>query len=115
MSGQDDQCPGSRVLAKPSSAMATREKLLISPLRHRNREALGGSWMTIAANTLPPFATRFNVRKIREDFPILKQQVHGKPLVYLDNAATTQKPQVVIDTLADYYRSDNSNIHRGVH
>ena len=71
--------------------------------------------MTIAANTLPPIATRFNVRKIREDFPILKQQVHGKPLVYLDNAATTQKPQVVIDTLADYYRSDNSNIHRGVH
>jgi cysteine desulfurase/selenocysteine lyase len=71
--------------------------------------------MTIATNTLRPLATGFNVYKIREDFPILKQQVHGKPLVYLDNAATTQKPQVVIDTLVDYYRSDNSNIHRGVH
>ena len=71
--------------------------------------------MTIATNTLRPLATGFNVHKIREDFPILKQQVHGKRLVYLDNAATTQKPQVVIDTLVEYYRSDNSNIHRGVH
>ena len=71
--------------------------------------------MTVAANTLRPLATGFNVHKIREDFPILKQQVHGKPLVYLDNAATTQKPHVVIDTIVDYYRSDNSNIHRGVH
>lgn len=52
---------------------------------------------------------------IRNDFPILKQQVHNKPLVYLDNAATTQKPQVVIDTLTDYYSRYNSNIHRGVH
>jgi cysteine desulfurase / selenocysteine lyase len=71
--------------------------------------------MTIATNTFRPLATGFNVHKIRADFPILKQQVHGKPLVYLDNAATTQKPQVVIDTLVDYYRCDNSNIHRGVH
>ncbi len=71
--------------------------------------------MTTATNTLRPLATGFSVYKIREDFPILKQQVHGKPLVYLDNAATTQKPQVVIDTIADYYRCDNSNIHRGVH
>ena len=71
--------------------------------------------MTIAANTLRPLATDFDARKIREDFPILKRKVHGKPLVYLDNAATTQKPQVVIDAIADYYRCDNSNIHRGVH
>ena len=55
------------------------------------------------------------VERIREDFPILKQTVHGKPLVYLDNAATSQKPQVVIDTIADYYRSYNSNVHRGLH
>jgi cysteine desulfurase/selenocysteine lyase len=58
---------------------------------------------------------RFDVRKIREDFPILKQKIHGKPLVYLDNAASSQKPQCVIDTLVQYYANDNSNIHRGVH
>jgi cysteine desulfurase/selenocysteine lyase len=56
-----------------------------------------------------------DVRKIRQDFPILKQKVHGKPLVYLDNGATSQKPQIVIDTLSRYYAADNSNIHRGVH
>ena len=56
-----------------------------------------------------------DVAKIREDFPILKQTVNGKPLVYLDNAATNQKPQVVIDAIANYYSTINSNIHRGVH
>ena len=59
--------------------------------------------------------TEFDVKKIREDFPILKTQIRGKQLCYLDNAATTQKPQVVIDTLSEYYKSYNSNIHRGVH
>jgi cysteine desulfurase/selenocysteine lyase len=57
----------------------------------------------------------FDVWNIREDFPILKQQVHGKPLVYLDNAATSQKPQIVIDTVHRYYAEENANIHRGVH
>ncbi|MBP8272818.1 MAG: aminotransferase class V-fold PLP-dependent enzyme, partial [Acidobacteria bacterium] len=57
----------------------------------------------------------FDVRAIRAEFPALDQQVHGKPLVYLDNAATTQKPQVVIDALRRYYEHDNANIHRGVH
>jgi cysteine desulfurase/selenocysteine lyase len=52
---------------------------------------------------------------IRADFPILQLRVHGKPLVYLDNAATTQKPQAVIDRLSRYYRAENANIHRGVH
>ena len=56
-----------------------------------------------------------DVARVREDFPILKQQVNGKPLVYLDNAATSQKPQVVIETLDRYYQLDNSNVHRGVH
>ncbi len=60
-------------------------------------------------------AESFNVDKIRRDFPILKERVHGKPLVYLDNGATSQKPQVVIDALNRYYKSENSNIHRGVH
>jgi cysteine desulfurase/selenocysteine lyase len=57
----------------------------------------------------------YDVSRVRQDFPILHQTVHGKPLVYLDNAATTQKPQNVIDTLAHYYREQNSNVHRGVH
>ena len=57
----------------------------------------------------------FDVAKIREDFPILKQRVHGKPLVYLDNAATSQKPTAVLDSLARYYTEENSNVHRGIH
>ncbi len=57
----------------------------------------------------------FDVKKIRKDFPILAQKVRGKALVYLDNGATSQKPQVVIDTLNRYYSAENSNIHRGVH
>src|SRR5262249_12467468 len=56
-----------------------------------------------------------DVTSIRSDFPILHRRVHGKPLVYLDNAATTQKPQVVIDRLVRYYQEENANIHRGVH
>lgn len=57
----------------------------------------------------------YDVEKIRNDFPILKTIVHGKPLVYLDNAATTQKPQYVIDKANNYYKKYNANIHRGVH
>jgi len=57
----------------------------------------------------------FDVRTLRKDFPILKSEVHGKPLIYLDNAATTQKPMSVIDCLVTYYSRQNANIHRGVH
>ncbi len=57
----------------------------------------------------------FNIDEIRRDFPILHQDVNGQPLVYLDNAATTQKPQQVIDTITDYYTRYNSNVHRGAH
>jgi cysteine desulfurase / selenocysteine lyase len=57
----------------------------------------------------------FNVEEVRKDFPILSKKVYGKPLVYLDNAATSQKPQSVIDTIDRYYTELNSNIHRGVH
>lgn len=56
-----------------------------------------------------------DIQKIRADFPILKEQVNGKPLAYFDNAATSQTPQVVIDTIVDYYSRYNANIHRGVH
>lgn len=56
-----------------------------------------------------------DIKAIRSDFPILKEMVNGKPLVYFDNAATAQKPQVVIDAIAEYYETINANIHRGVH
>ncbi len=57
----------------------------------------------------------FDVMRVRADFPILSREVHGQPLVYFDNAATTQKPQAVLDALAHYYSNDNANIHRAVH
>jgi len=66
-------------------------------------------------NSLPTSRTLFDPVKIREDFPILRQRVNGKPLVYLDNAATSQKPQAVIDAMDHFYMEENSNIHRGVH
>jgi cysteine desulfurase/selenocysteine lyase len=57
----------------------------------------------------------FDVARIREDFPILRRQIRGRPLTYLDNAATTQKPQAVLDALMRYYTTSNANVHRGVH
>jgi len=57
----------------------------------------------------------FDVEKIRLDFPILTKEIFGKPLVYLDNAATSQKPRQVIDALVEYYENFNANVHRGVH
>src|SRR5690606_35557878 len=57
----------------------------------------------------------FNIQKIRNDFPILKRKVNGHPLVYVDNAATSQKPQQVIDAIVDYSSNYNANIHRGVY
>jgi cysteine desulfurase / selenocysteine lyase len=59
--------------------------------------------------------TGFDVQQIRADFPTLQQEVHGKPLVYFDNAATAQKPRAVIDRISRYYELENANIHRGVH
>ena len=66
-------------------------------------------------STRPAPPVLWDVERVRQDFPALHQQVHGKPLVYLDNAATSQKPQVVIDALTAYYSRENSNVHRGVH
>ena len=66
--------------------------------------------------TTPATAGRaFDVRAVRAQFPALAQTVHGKPLVYLDNAATSQKPQAVLDVVDHYYRRDNANVHRGIH
>lgn len=66
-----------------------------------------------AAST--PIAARLDVRAIRSHFPILSERVHGRPLVYLDNAATTQKPSSVIERVSRYYQHENANVHRGVH
>ena len=79
--------------------------------------------MTTAANSVsweqrPPFepgVQGYDVEQVRRDFPILHQKVYGHPLVYLDNAATSQKPRQVIDAISRYYESGNANIHRGVH
>ena len=59
--------------------------------------------------------TTLDIARIQRDFPILKQEVNGRRLVYLDNAATTQKPQSVIDAITEYYTAVNANVHRGVH
>ncbi|HYA80108.1 MAG TPA: family 2A encapsulin nanocompartment cargo protein cysteine desulfurase [Methylocystis sp.] len=67
------------------------------------------------AERAPAGATLFDPYSVKRDFPILQQQVHGKPLVWLDNAATTQKPQAVIDRLSHFYEYENSNIHRAAH
>ena len=61
------------------------------------------------------YSTTFDITQIRADFPILQRQVNGQPLVYLDNAATSQTPLAVIDAISDYYKHTNANIHRGVH
>src|ERR1700694_2449523 len=80
--------------------------------------------MTTAAQRLPrevrspqlrDAGAEFDVQKVRHDFPILRQRIRGKALVYLDNAATSQKPQVVIDAIGRYCEQDNANIHRGLH
>jgi len=69
----------------------------------------------VAATAEPAAPPAFDVERVRRDFPALDQEVHGAPLVYLDNAATTQKPEAVIDAVMSFYRRDCSNVHRGVH
>jgi cysteine desulfurase/selenocysteine lyase len=86
--------------------MSTMNIDTLADVRQRTKPATGAG---LAAGR------PFDPHAVRDDFPILRQKVHGKPLVYLDNAASTQKPQAVIDALRDYYEQDNANIHRGVH
>jgi cysteine desulfurase/selenocysteine lyase len=71
--------------------------------------------MTTTTPTITAAGTAWDVERVRKDFPALHQEVHGRPLVYLDSAATSQKPQAVIDALVHYYTHDNANVHRGVH
>src|ERR1700722_2239275 len=61
------------------------------------------------------FLDEVQLEEIRDDFPVLQQKVHGKPLIYFDNAATSQKPRQVIDAMTDYYERYNANVHRGIH
>jgi cysteine desulfurase/selenocysteine lyase len=85
------------------------------------RRQLGGAATAVPGSRATPdllhpaLGVPLDVKRIREDFPILRRNVRGKPLVYLDNAATSQKPQVVIDAVSRFYHSENANIHRGVH
>src|SRR5215208_2601226 len=71
--------------------------------------------MTPSASAATAVRAAFDVQKIRRDFPLLNERVHGKPLVYLDSANTSQKPQAVLDAMDDYYRHANANIHRATH
>jgi cysteine desulfurase/selenocysteine lyase len=71
--------------------------------------------MATQTELLAPATARLDAARLRGDFPILASKVHGKPLVYLDNAATSQKPRLVIDRISAYYERENSNVHRGVH
>jgi len=73
----------------------------------------GGQAGAAGVPSSPPAS--YDIERIREDFPILRQSIHGKPLVYLDNAASTQKPRTVIGTLSRFYATEYANIHRGVH
>jgi cysteine desulfurase/selenocysteine lyase len=69
----------------------------------------------MSTTAVPVQGATFDVEAIRRDFPILGERIHGKKLVYLDNAATTQKPRAVVDRLIEYYTKENANVHRGVH
>jgi cysteine desulfurase/selenocysteine lyase len=85
------------------------------PLFDPGSLGVGAAGLSPLAVPGPAPAGGFDVEAVRRDFPILRENVHGKPLAWFDNAATTQKPQVVIDALARFYTHDNSNIHRGAH
>jgi len=76
---------------------------------------MGATHQVPTATTLEPSSAAFDVGKVRDDFPILKEKVYDKPLVYLDNAATSQKPKTVLEAIARFYNEDCSNVHRGVH
>jgi len=115
---------GTGPLPRDGSADGVRafvQKIRASHLRPNNGERLDHDDHDLlrrffAERAVPVTGPRpFDVEAIRRDFPALNQRVHGKPLAWLDNAATTQKPQSVIDAVSNYYSRDNSNIHRGAH
>jgi len=88
----------------------------VAPWLPGKKEAAGGTGLTAGVNGLSGLVQQpFDVNAVRGDFPILKELVNGRPLVWLDNAATTQKPQQVIDRISQFYRHENSNVHRAAH
>jgi cysteine desulfurase / selenocysteine lyase len=102
-----------RQAAKPPGDLAQPEELKPTVAASR----IGGSTISVPSLVpeldLPPGT--FDVISVRRDFPILRETVHGRPLIWLDNAATTQKPRAVIDRITEFYERENSNIHRGAH
>jgi cysteine desulfurase/selenocysteine lyase len=116
---QDETAPFTHGQAALSQAKQANNAL--TGLTMSNVQRISGSQLyflqedavTHAASTA--FSPSFDVTAIRRDFPILRQKIHGKPLIWLDNAATTQKPQQVIDAVTHFYMQENSNIHRGAH
>jgi cysteine desulfurase/selenocysteine lyase len=99
-------------LADLTEAAASHERVVPHPGRQPRFYFLSEPERSVPAARVP---MSFDVQAIRRDFPILLQQVNGKPLVWLDNAATSQKPRHVIDALTQFYCHDNSNVHRGAH
>lgn len=80
-----------------------------------NSAAISSNTLTMSSRLDRTFASMLDIKKIREDFPILNREVNGRPLIYFDNAATSQKPTQVINKIVEYYTLYNANIHRGVH
>src|SRR5215472_14636716 len=120
MPGPDASRPCSRSRRAAGRRVAAGDRGVWRRKTAAARKSLGGSRMsTVVKSPRRISATSpvrvLDVERVRQDFPVLQQKVHGKSLVYLDNAATTQKPIAVIDAIENYYRRDNSNIHRGVH
>src|SRR6266571_8664131 len=81
----------------------------------RTRERASNRTMTTAANIATPPRKIIDWEALRADFPALHQKVHGHPLIYFDNAATSQKPRAVLEALRHFYERDNANVHRGIH
>jgi len=98
------------------SATTVKQKLKTTPLRPSTLQQVQGRSEHSRGTTSSGLrGAGLNTRKIRKDFPILKRVIHGKSLIYFDNAATSQKPNQVIDAISDYYKNYNANVHRGVH
>jgi cysteine desulfurase/selenocysteine lyase len=101
--------------AAPAGSVAGDPALAAVAARLRSPAVVPGHGSVLSVTPGFPAAGLFDVEAVRRDFPILAERVHGRPLAWFDNAATTQKPQAVIDALARFYAHDNSNIHRGAH
>jgi cysteine desulfurase/selenocysteine lyase len=114
MQGLETRVPGFD-LGVPGSAAPANPLGVSAPEPGLARAPVGYAHDTRSIPGLPAAGRQFDASSLRRDFPILSERVNGKPLVWLDNAATTQKPQSVIDRLSHFYAHENSNVHRGAH